>query len=179
MPPTRRQRRSSEGSVRSRCGLHRVVTRSHRYAGHEPVSPASFCRWRSLPGTAADVDHVPATGVLPRVPPGLSMRVCCRRRRPLSSRMRGSADLRGDYDAGIASRRLAGVAAQAMPVLDEHGKLLHAETVAEIADEPDGDAAPAVPAPSERSLRRAGAGRRVDCGWADEIARDAIADGVS
>lgn len=33
MPPTRRQRRSSEGSVRSRCGLHRVVTRSHRYTG--------------------------------------------------------------------------------------------------------------------------------------------------
>jgi Peroxiredoxin len=85
----------------------------------------------------------------------------------------------GDYDAGIANRRLAGVAAQAMPVLDEHGKVLHAETVGEIADEPDGDAAPAVPAPSERSRRRAGAGRRVECGWRDEIARDAIADGVS
>lgn len=59
------------------------------------------------------------------------------------STMRGSEFLR-DYGVAIASGPLAGLAARAVLVLDEHDKVLHAEMVGEIADEPNYDAALAV-----------------------------------
>jgi thiol peroxidase len=56
------------------------------------------------------------------------------------SMMRGHRFL-DDYGVAIASGPLAGLAARAVVVLDEHDKVIHAELVGEIADEPDYDAA--------------------------------------
>jgi thiol peroxidase len=58
---------------------------------------------------------------------------------PLST-MRGREFLR-NYGVEIASGPLAGVAARAVVVLDEHDKVVHAELVPEIKNEPDYDAA--------------------------------------
>lgn len=56
------------------------------------------------------------------------------------STMRGSEFLQ-DYGVAITSGPLAGVAARAVVVLDEQGKVLHSECVAEIGNEPDYEAA--------------------------------------
>ena len=56
------------------------------------------------------------------------------------STMRGAEFLK-DYGVALASGPLAGIAARAVLVLDEQGKMLHSELVAEIADEPDYEAA--------------------------------------
>jgi len=56
------------------------------------------------------------------------------------SLMRGRQFLK-DYGVAIASGPLAGLAARAVVVLDEHDKVLHAELVGEIAQEPNYDAA--------------------------------------
>jgi thiol peroxidase len=56
------------------------------------------------------------------------------------SLMRGRQFL-NDYGVAIASGPLSGLAARAVVVLDEHDKVLHAELVSEIANEPDYDAA--------------------------------------
>lgn len=52
------------------------------------------------------------------------------------STMRGQAFLQ-DYGVAISSGPLVGVSARAVVVLDEHDKVLHAELVKEIGDEPD------------------------------------------
>ena len=57
--------------------------------------------------------------------------------------MRGAEFLK-DYGVALSSGPLAGVAARAVVVLDEHDKVLHSELVGEIADEPNYDAALAV-----------------------------------
>lgn len=59
------------------------------------------------------------------------------------SLMRGHQFL-NDYGVAIASGPLAGLAARAVVVLDEHDQVIHAELVSEIADEPNYDAALAV-----------------------------------
>ena len=56
------------------------------------------------------------------------------------STMRG-ADFLQAYGVAIASGPLVGVAARAVVVLDENDKVLHSELVAEIADEPNYEAA--------------------------------------
>ncbi len=56
------------------------------------------------------------------------------------SLMRGRQFL-NDYGVALASGPLAGLAARAVLVLDEHDKVLHAELVSEIGHEPDYDAA--------------------------------------
>jgi thiol peroxidase len=56
------------------------------------------------------------------------------------SLMRGRQFL-NDYGVAIASGPLAGLAARAVVVLDEHDKVIHAELVSEIGHEPDYDAA--------------------------------------
>lgn len=56
------------------------------------------------------------------------------------STMRGAAFL-GDYGVALANGPLAGVAARAVVVLDEHDVVLHSELVPEIANEPDYSAA--------------------------------------
>ncbi|MEO9079391.1 MAG: thiol peroxidase [Rhodanobacter sp.] len=56
------------------------------------------------------------------------------------SLMRGRQFL-NDYGVAIAEGPLAGLAARAVVVLDEHDKVIHAEMVSEIADEPNYDAA--------------------------------------
>lgn len=56
------------------------------------------------------------------------------------STMRGAQFLK-DYGVAIANGPLAGVAARAVVVLDEHDKVLHSELVAEIGSEPNYDAA--------------------------------------
>lgn len=56
------------------------------------------------------------------------------------STMRGEGFLK-DYGVAIASGPMAGLAARAVVVLDEHDKVLHGELVADIANEPDYDAA--------------------------------------
>lgn len=56
------------------------------------------------------------------------------------STLRGAAFLK-DYGVAMASGPMAGLAARAVVVLDEHDKVLHAQRVPEIADEPDYDAA--------------------------------------
>ncbi|WP_426700877.1 thiol peroxidase [Rhodanobacter sp. Col0626] len=56
------------------------------------------------------------------------------------SLMRGRQFL-NDYGVAIASGPLAGLAARAVLVLDEHDKVLHAELVSEIGHEPNYDAA--------------------------------------
>ena len=55
------------------------------------------------------------------------------------STMRGEAFLQ-DYGVALASGPLAGVASRAVLVLDENDKIVHAELVGEIADEPNYDA---------------------------------------
>jgi len=66
----RRQRRSSDGSrallTRSACSGQTV----RAFCQHESVGPASFYRWRSRLGPAADAGHVPVISVLPRAPTG-------------------------------------------------------------------------------------------------------------
>ena len=52
------------------------------------------------------------------------------------SLMRGRQFL-NDYGVALASSPLAGLAARAVLVLDEHDKVLHTELVGEIGDEPD------------------------------------------
>lgn len=52
------------------------------------------------------------------------------------SLMRGHQFL-NDYGVAIATGPLSGLAARAVVVLDEHDKVMHAELVGEIADEPD------------------------------------------
>ncbi|UUD64418.1 thiol peroxidase [Pseudomonas seleniipraecipitans] len=59
------------------------------------------------------------------------------------STMRGAEFLK-DYGVALSSGPLAGVAARAVVVLDEHDKVLHSELVAEIGSEPDYEAALAV-----------------------------------
>ena len=56
------------------------------------------------------------------------------------SLMRGRQFL-NDYGVALASGPLAGLAARAVLVLDEHDKVLHAELVGEIGHEPNYDAA--------------------------------------
>ena len=56
------------------------------------------------------------------------------------STMRGH-DFLKHYGVAIASSPLAGLAARAVVVLDEHDKVLHTEMVSEIAQEPNYDAA--------------------------------------
>ncbi|MCF7202476.1 thiol peroxidase [Pseudomonas oligotrophica] len=56
------------------------------------------------------------------------------------STMRG-AEFLVDYGVAIASGPLAGVAARAVVVLDEHDKVLHSELVSEIGSEPNYEAA--------------------------------------
>lgn len=56
------------------------------------------------------------------------------------SLMRGHQFL-NDYGVAIAEGPLAGLAARAVVVLDEHDKVLHAELVSEIGNEPNYDAA--------------------------------------
>lgn len=56
------------------------------------------------------------------------------------STMRGRQFLH-DYGVALASGPLAGLAARAVLVLDEHDKILHAELVSEIGHEPNYDAA--------------------------------------
>ncbi|MFP6860709.1 MAG: thiol peroxidase [Pseudomonas sp.] len=56
------------------------------------------------------------------------------------STMRG-ADFLQSYGVAIASGPLVGVAARAVVVLDDNDKVLHSELVAEIADEPNYEAA--------------------------------------
>ncbi len=56
------------------------------------------------------------------------------------SMLRGREFLR-DYGVAIADGPLAGVAARAVVVLDANNKVLHAQLVGEIADEPDYEAA--------------------------------------
>jgi thiol peroxidase len=57
--------------------------------------------------------------------------------------MRGH-DFLKHYGVALASGPLAGLAARAVVVLDEHDKVLHTELVGEIANEPNYDAALAV-----------------------------------
>ncbi|KRF01807.1 peroxidase [Frateuria sp. Soil773] len=59
------------------------------------------------------------------------------------STMRGRGFL-ADYGVAIASGPLAGLAARAVVVLDGHDKVIHAQRVGEIAEEPDYEAALAV-----------------------------------
>ncbi|WP_017938198.1 thiol peroxidase [Zestomonas thermotolerans] len=56
------------------------------------------------------------------------------------STLRGSEFLR-NYGVAITSGPLAGLAARAVVVLDEHDRVLHSELVGEIANEPNYDAA--------------------------------------
>ncbi|GLQ90597.1 thiol peroxidase [Dyella flagellata] len=56
------------------------------------------------------------------------------------STMRGHAFLQ-EYGVAIASGPLAGLAARAVVVLDEHDKVVHTELVGEIAHEPNYEAA--------------------------------------
>lgn len=60
------------------------------------------------------------------------------------STMRGGADFKRAYGVDITSGPLAGVTARAVVVLDEANKVLHAELVPEIKQEPDYAAALAV-----------------------------------
>ncbi|MDO9220447.1 MAG: thiol peroxidase [Thiobacillus sp.] len=53
------------------------------------------------------------------------------------STMRGGADFKHNYGVDITSGPLAGVTARAVVVLDENNKVLHAELVPEIKQEPD------------------------------------------
>ncbi len=70
MSGIRRQRRSAEGwrALLTRFAGSGQTVRA--FCQHESVSPASFYRWRSLLGPAADTGHVPVTSALPREPAG-------------------------------------------------------------------------------------------------------------
>jgi thiol peroxidase len=57
------------------------------------------------------------------------------------STMRGGAEFKRNYGVDIVSGPLAGVTARAVVVLDETNKVLHAELVPEIKQEPNYDAA--------------------------------------
>lgn len=57
------------------------------------------------------------------------------------STLRGGAEFKRAYGVDITSGPLAGVTARAVVVLDEANKVLHAELVPEIKQEPDYDAA--------------------------------------
>lgn len=57
------------------------------------------------------------------------------------STMRGGADFMRNYGVAITSGPLAGITARAVVVLDEANKVVHAELVPEIKQEPDYDAA--------------------------------------
>ncbi|MNZ99138.1 Thiol peroxidase [compost metagenome] len=59
------------------------------------------------------------------------------------STLRGREFLK-DYGVAIAEGPLAGLAARAVVVLDEHDKVLHSQLVPEIGNEPDYAAALAV-----------------------------------
>lgn len=59
------------------------------------------------------------------------------------STMRGSEFMK-NYGVAITDSPLAGITARALIVLDEHDKVIHAQLVGEIKDEPDYDAAMAV-----------------------------------
>ena len=56
------------------------------------------------------------------------------------STLRGASFLK-DYGVALSSGPLAGLSARAVVVLDEQDKVLHSELVAEIANEPDYEAA--------------------------------------
>lgn len=60
------------------------------------------------------------------------------------STLRGGAEFKRGYGVDIADGPLAGVTARAVVVLDENDKVLHAELVPEIKQEPNYDAALAV-----------------------------------
>jgi len=62
---------------------------------------------------------------------------------PLST-MRGGAEFKKNYGVDIVSGPLAGVTARAVVVIDTDNKVLHAELVSEIKNEPDYAAALAV-----------------------------------
>ena len=57
------------------------------------------------------------------------------------STFRDTAKFSQDYGVQITDSSLAGLTARAVVVLDENNKVLHSELVAEIANEPDYDAA--------------------------------------
>jgi thiol peroxidase len=57
------------------------------------------------------------------------------------STLRGGAAFKHDYGVDITSGPIAGVTARAVLVLDRDNRVLHAELVPEIAQEPDYDAA--------------------------------------
>jgi thiol peroxidase len=57
------------------------------------------------------------------------------------STMRGGAEFKRNYGVDIVSGPLAGITARAVIVLDENNKVLHAELVPEIKQEPNYDAA--------------------------------------
>ena len=57
------------------------------------------------------------------------------------STMRGGAAFKRDYGVDIVSGPLAGITARAVVVLDEDNKVLHAELVPEIKQEPNYEAA--------------------------------------
>jgi len=57
------------------------------------------------------------------------------------STMRGGAEFMKNYGVAITSGPLAGITARAVVVLDENNKVLHAELVPEIKQEPNYDAA--------------------------------------
>ena len=57
------------------------------------------------------------------------------------STMRGGAEFKRNYGVDITSGPLAGITARAVVVLDENNKVLHAELVPEIKQEPNYDAA--------------------------------------
>jgi thiol peroxidase len=60
------------------------------------------------------------------------------------STFRDTAKFSKDYGVQILDSSLAGLTARAVIVLDENNNVLHSELVAEIASEPDYDAALAV-----------------------------------
>lgn len=60
------------------------------------------------------------------------------------STFRDTATFATDYGVFITDSSLAGLTTRAVIVLDEHNKVLHSELVAEIADEPNYEAALAV-----------------------------------
>jgi thiol peroxidase len=57
------------------------------------------------------------------------------------STMRGGAEFKRNYGVDITSGPLAGITARAVVVLDENNKVLHAELVPEIKQEPNYEAA--------------------------------------
>ena len=65
MSAIRRQRRGAEGwrALVTQFASSGQTVRA--FCQHASVSPASFYRWRSLLGTAAEVGHVPVASALP------------------------------------------------------------------------------------------------------------------